>query len=185
MRGSRQGSFEAAIAPRRGARAALLGALAVAALLPGSASAQGGSNLDRLLRLPDTYEYSTEEKGGATRSEWRQRFAEATTALTEAEKTLAASQKKLSEVAGEKSQWQFSPPGVPAQSTEDSSASYQLREQVRRQRAEVDRAKARLRELDVRANLAGVPEEWRTASTNARSSDAVDDGSGTRPGPVR
>lgn len=139
----------------------------------------GSPGLDRLLRIPESVGYSTDEKGGATRSEWRQRFDDARGAVGSAERTLAASQTKLATVAGSKSEWQFSPPGVPSQPSEDSSSNFQLREQVRRQRGELDRARVRLRELDVQANLAGVPEEWRGPSTDARSSDAPGDGSGT------
>ena len=179
-------SAEGGIARRRAARAVLRGALLATLLIGGIARAQsGGPGLDRLLKLPDANEYSTEERGGATRSEWRQRFVEAHAAVADAEKSLEASQKKLGEAAGEKSDWQLTPPGVPAQSSEDSSSSYQLREQVRRQRVELDRAKGRLRELDVKANLAGVPDDWRGPSTNPGSSDAVSDGSGTRAEPAR
>ena len=43
----------------------------------------------------------------------------------------------------------------------DSPVDYQLREEVRRREAEVTRLETELRELEVEANLAGVPEEWR------------------------
>jgi hypothetical protein len=159
--------------------AVALGALAAIAAAPAPAPAQSGPGLDRLLKIPDAVGYSTDEKGGATRAEWRQRFADARNAVGSAERALAASQSKLATAAGEKSEWQFSPPGVPSQPSEDSSSNFQLREQVRRQRGELDRARARLRELDVQANLAGVPEEWRESSTDAGSGDAVKNGSGT------
>lgn len=155
------------------------------AVLPIAALAQeprsGSPGLDRLLRIPDSVEFSSELKGGATRAEWRGRFDDARSALAKAEASLAESQAKLAEAAGEKSEWQFSPPGVPAREVnEDSSSNFPLREQVRRNRGEVERAKARLRELDVQANLAGVPEEWRGPSTEADSGDAASDDSGTR-----
>jgi hypothetical protein len=157
--------------------------LAAALLLGGPAHAQPGAaspSLDRLLKIPDATDYSTDVKGGASRAEWRQRFGDARSAVASAERALAASQAKLADSAGEKSEWQFSPPGVPAQeATQDSSSNYQLREQVRRQRGELDRSRARLRELDVQANLAGVPEEWRGSSTDAGSGDAAKNGSGT------
>jgi hypothetical protein len=142
------------------------------------AAAQPG--LDKLLKIPDTTEYSTDLRGGAPRAGWRQRFHEARTAVDAAEKALAASQSKLATAAAEKSEWQFSPPGLPsAQPSEDSSSNFQLREQVRRQRGEVDRAHARLRELEVQANLAGVPADWRDPGTEANSGDAAKDESGT------
>jgi hypothetical protein len=172
-------------AKRGGGALLVIAWLALAGIAAAQTPGSGSPGLDRLLRLPDASEYSTDEKGGASRSEWRQRFSEARGALAKAEKSLEQSQAKLAAAAGEKSQWQFSPPGVPSQGNEESSSSYQLREEVRRQRGEVDRARARLRELDVQANLAGVPEEWRTSSTDARSGDAPGDGSETGPQPRR
>ncbi len=154
-------------------------ALAAGGLGPGApAFAQPG--LDKLLKIPDSTEYSTDLRGGASRAEWRQRFHEARTAVDAAQKALSESQSKLAKVASEKSEWQFSPPGVPSQQpSEDSSSNFQLREQVRRQRGELDRARVRLRELDVQANLAGVPADWRDASTESKPGDAAKDGSGT------
>lgn len=146
----------------------------------GQQPSSGSSGLDRLMRIPESVGYSTDEKGGASRAEWRKRFGDARNAVSNAEKALAASQSKLATVAESKGDWQFSPPGVPAQQpSEDSSSNFQLRELVRRQRGELDRARARLRELNVQANLAGVPEEWRGPSTDAHSSDGPGDGSGT------
>jgi len=135
---------------------------------PGS-SDPGGPGLDQLLKLPGSVEFSAEKKGGATRNEWRQRFHEARTSVKAAEVALKKAQDELAEVAGSKDDWQFNPPGLPAEASTDSGSSVQLRQEVKRQRGEVDRSKARLRELDVEANLAGVPEDWRDPSTAARS----------------
>jgi hypothetical protein len=138
---------------------------------PGS-SDPGGPDLDQLLKLPTSTEYSTEKKGGATRSEWRQRFHEARASVKAAEKALKKAQDELAEVAGSKDDWQFTPPGLPAGANdEDSTSSFKLRQEVKRQKSEVDRSKARLRELEVEANLGGVPEDWRDPSTEARSDD--------------
>lgn len=134
-----------------------------------SSSDPRGPGLDQLLKLPGSVEFSAEKKGGATRNEWRQRFHEARTSVKAAEVALKKAQDQLAEVAGSKDDWQFSPPGLPAEASTDSGSSIQLRQEVKRQRGEVDRSKARLRELDVEANLAGVPEEWRDPSTAARS----------------
>jgi hypothetical protein len=132
----------------------------------------GGPGLDQLLKLPTSVEYSTEKKGGATRSEWRQRFHDARTSVTNAEKALKKAQDELAEVAGSKDDWQFTPPGLPEGANDaDSTTSYKLRQEVKRQRSEVERSKARLRELEVAANLGGVPEDWRDPSTEARSGD--------------
>lgn len=55
--------------------------------------------------------------------------------------------------------WQMSAPGAPAGS-ETSPMSFRLRQELRRQRDELASAERRLTELEVEANLAGVPEEW-------------------------
>jgi hypothetical protein len=160
--------------------------LALAAILLSPAMATGqGPDLDRLLKLPDSVEFTSEKKAGATRSEWRQRFSEAREAVGDAETELEKAQAELAKVAGSKSEWQMAPPGLPAQPSEDSSSSFQLRQTVKRQRAELDRARARLRELEVEANLAGVPEEWRQSSTDTRSSDRSGDDSATAPAATR
>ncbi len=129
----------------------------------------GGPDLDQLLKLPSSVEFAAEKKGGATRNEWRQRFHEARTAVKEADVALKKAQDELAEVAGAKDDWQFTPPGLPAEASTDAGGSVQLRQEVKRQRGEVDRSKSRLRELDVEANLAGVPDAWRDPSTEARS----------------
>lgn len=154
---------------------ALVSLLALAAAHPAEAQPE----LDRLLKLPESMQYSSEKVGGATRTEWRNRFAEARASVTDGEKALEKAQAELAEVAGSKSEWQFAPPGVPAQSDENSSASYQLRQDVKRKRTEVDRARIRLRELQVEANLAGVPPDWRGESTDPDSSAPSSDDSET------
>jgi hypothetical protein len=155
--------------------------LMLAAHAPRPGLAQGDPpDLDRLLKLPDSMEYSSDEKAGATRSEWRQRFYDAHAGVASAEKALEKAQSELKETVGAKSEWQLAPPGMPADaSSEDSSSAFQLRQEVKRRRGEVDRTRARLRELEVEANLAGVPQEWRSPSTPAASSHATDDDSGT------
>ncbi|RIL05080.1 MAG: hypothetical protein DCC71_11685 [Proteobacteria bacterium] len=144
-----------------------------------------GPDLDRLLKLPDSVEYTAEKKAGATRSEWRQRFSEARKAVDDAKSALETAQAELARVAGSKSEWQMAPPGLPAQPSEDSSSSFQLRQTVKRQRSELDRARARLRELEVEANLAGVPDDWRQPSTDTRSSHRPGDDSATAPAATR
>ena len=130
---------------------------------------RGGPGLDQLLKLPSSTEFSAEKKGSATRNEWRQRFHEARTSVKSAEVAVKKAQDELAEVAGSKGDWQFTPPGLPAESNADATSSFQLRQELKRQRGELERSKARLRELEVAANLAGVPEDWRDPSTEARS----------------
>jgi hypothetical protein len=71
-------------------------------------------------------------------------------------------------LAGEKAGWQMSAPGVQAMNPEDSPVSYELRQELRRQREEIERFERRLRELEVEAKLAGVPDEWLAAVEDAR-----------------
>jgi hypothetical protein len=132
----------------------------------------GPPSLDQLLKLPKSVEFESERKGGATRSEWRQRFADARTAVTTAEAALAKAQQALAADVGVKSDWQFTPPGLPGggNPNPDASANYQLSQEVKRQRVELARAQARLRELEVQANLAGVPDDWRGEPSSATTS---------------
>ncbi len=92
--------------------------------------------------------------------------------MKSADTALKKAQDELAEVAGSKDEWQFSPPGLPAEpGDEDTTSSFQLRQEVKRQRSEVDRSRSRLRDLEVEANLDGVPDDWRDPSTEARSGD--------------
>jgi hypothetical protein len=146
-----------------------LAAIASSAQLARAADPATAPGLDQLLKLPSSAEFSAEKKGSATRNEWRQRFHEARTSAKSAEVAVKKAQDELAEVAGSKDDWQFTPPGLPAESNADATSSFQLRQELKRQRGELERSKARLRELEVEANLAGVPEDWRDPSTEARS----------------
>jgi hypothetical protein len=115
-------------------------------------------SLDKLLKLPDTMEYDVERRGGATRSEWRTRFREARGALEKAKARKAEAQKKLEDAASDSS-WRFAPPG--ASGTTEATENYKLVQEVKRQDAEIQRLDKHLRDLEVEANLAGVPEDWR------------------------
>ncbi len=114
--------------------------------------------LDKLLKLPDSMEYDVERKGGATRSEWRTRFREARDQLEKAKARKAEAQKKLEGSASDSS-WRFAPPG--ASGATDATENYKLIQEVKREDAEIQRLDKRLRDLEVEANLAGVPEDWR------------------------
>ena len=124
--------------------------------------------LDRLLKLPDSLDLETPRHGGATRSEWRSRFAEARKDLEGARAALEAAQREMGELAGEKSGWQMGAPGVQAMNPENSPVSYELRQEIRRQRDEIERFERRLQELEVEAKLAGVPDEWLAEAEDAR-----------------
>ena len=126
--------------------------------------ASAAPDLEHLLKLPDT-DYGFEKKGGATRSEWRSRFLEARSGLEAAQAALAKAEHALAGAAGDNKAWTFTPPGLPAGANMNETDDAQLRQEVKKDRAEVDRAQTRLRELEVQANLAGVPEDWRGPRT--------------------
>jgi hypothetical protein len=116
--------------------------------------------LDALLRLPEqSPKPETESAGVGDRKEWEARFAAARTELELAREALAASQAELGELAVDGNAWQMAPPGAGA-NTENSPVSYKLRQDIRRQRGDVEQAERALTELRIEANLAGVPEDW-------------------------
>jgi len=123
--------------------------------------------LDQLLRIPRTTPIENARRGGATRSEWQARFTEAEENLEQARAALATAREELEGLAGEQGNWQMAAPGMPQGSSESSPLSYRLLQEIRRQREEVARFERRLRDLQIEANLAGVPEEWLAAADDA------------------
>lgn len=149
-------------------------ALLVTALLAvsGAAQAQGEAltspgkpDLDKLLKLPEDLEFDVEKRGGLTRSEWVARFDEARQSLQVARASLAEAQERLSRFAGRADNWNMAPPGLPVEAAESGADTQKLRDEIRRWRSEIERSEGRLRELDVEASLAGVPDSWRGART--------------------
>lgn len=123
--------------------------------------------LDQLLRLPPPRPSSagdpTDRPGGATAPEWRARFAAARAEIARAEEALDEAQAKLARISTSSGQWQMSAPGLGGKTNSDptnSPVSYELHQEVRRQREEIERGERRLQELKVEASLAGVPEAW-------------------------
>jgi hypothetical protein len=148
-------------APGLGAALALLAAAAWGeepiAERPGGEPA----GLERLLKLPESRSYEVDRRGGLSRGEWRTRFLELRTSLDGERKALAAAQARLDEAAVSASNWQMAPiPGMEA--SPDAPLDYQLRLEIRRRKSEIERLEKKLRELEIEANLAGVPEEWRS-----------------------
>jgi hypothetical protein len=119
-------------------------------------------DLDRLLELPDSVKLEPETRGGATKAEWRARFQSAREDLAAARAALAATQAKLEDVASGTSAWKMGAPGLGADlgGNADAPLDYSLSNEMRRNREEVERSERRLNELQVEANLAGVPPEW-------------------------
>jgi hypothetical protein len=160
-----------------------LGLLAGASLAGADPAAEppGNVGLDQLLKLPGGLEFDVERRGGLTRSEWITRFDEARKSLESAREGLADAQERLSRVAGRKDNWNMAPPGLPVEAAESGGDTYRLRDEVRRRRGEIERAEARLRELDIEASLAGLPASWRGQGTDPSSeNDSVPRGSAAR-----
>jgi hypothetical protein len=140
-------------------------ALALLAASLGGANAEpepeAPAQLERLLTLPDSKSYSVDRKGGLSRGEWRSRFGELQEALAGERKGLADAEAKLDEAAGSASNWQMAPvPGL--EPSPDAPLDYQLRVAIRRHRSEIERLERKLQQLEIEANLAGVPTEWRS-----------------------
>ena len=125
-------------------------------------SGESSPTLDRLLELPAGLNYGGGQKGGLTPGEWRVRYQELRRALEYEEKALADAQAELDKVASTSSAWTLAAPipGAGAASS-DAPLDYQLRQVIRRHKNEIEHLERALRELDVRADLAGVPAEWR------------------------
>ncbi len=125
--------------------------------------------LDKLMKLPDSYSAPAAERRGKglTADQWRDRFAAADRDVVTAEKDLRNAQAALEKLAGSTSSWQMSAPGMLGGGTagsdgETGPVSFRLREAVRMRKVAVEGAKRDRRELVVEANLAGVPDDWRT-----------------------
>jgi len=118
--------------------------------------------LDQLLKLPSSLELEPEVRGGATRAEWRSRFQTAREELAAARAALARTQAKLEDVAGESSAWKMGAPGLGTpQGGSQGPLDYAISTEMKRNREELQRSERRLSELEVEANLAGVPDSWR------------------------
>jgi hypothetical protein len=121
-------------------------------------------DLDQLLQLPDSLELEPEVRGGATKAEWRARFQSAREDLAAARSALAKTQAKLEEVASGTSAWKMGAPGLGAVdlgANSEAPLDYSLSNEMRRNREEVERSERRLTELEIEAELAGVPRDWK------------------------
>jgi hypothetical protein len=118
--------------------------------------------IDQLLKLPVSYQQRSAEQthAGATKKEWQERFRSARDALEIARAELARTRKELEALAGQSSSWQVAAPGQPAPS-ENSPLSFRLRQEIRRRSEALEDAERDLQDLEIRANLAEVPEDWR------------------------
>lgn len=144
-------------------------ALVAALLLPAGGSFAAGEepvSLDRLLKIPSsapTGRVEAEKKGGRTKNQWLERYRTVQRDLEKAQENLAESRAVLEERMGnETSSWKMAAPGMgDASQTSDAPTDYKLTQQLKRDREELARSERAVQDLDVEANLAGVPEDWR------------------------
>jgi hypothetical protein len=115
--------------------------------------------LDQLLKLPTSVEYDLERKGGATRTEWKGRYKAAQADVASAKKAYDSAMGKLEKAAVGADSWRFVPPGGDV--TAENQDNVRIRQDVTKKRDELARAEKRLKDLDVEADLASVPPEWR------------------------
>jgi hypothetical protein len=125
-----------------------------------AAEAPPSVGLDRLLKLPASVSTGVERRGGMTRGEWRGRFEKIERSLSSEEAGLAAAQKERDRVAGSSDQWLL---GAPGMTNTEAPLDYRLRQEINRHKEEIERLKSDRTSLEVEANLAGVPEDWRRA----------------------
>ncbi len=124
--------------------------------------------LDDLLQLPSGYGRASRSVAGAGEAEWRRRFRESQDAVLSARSSLEETKRELDSLAleGGSSQWQVAPPGAAGAdgggaASSNSPLSFRLRQELKRQREQLDEANKALRELRIEADLAGVPQGWR------------------------
>jgi hypothetical protein len=124
---------------------------------PQHAPATKPLELDRLLRPPGVAVVPSTEPsyGGRDRAAWQEQFIGARAEVVDLEGKVENIQNRLRQVtAGD---WNYSPSGGEAVDPE----VMKLRAQLRRDRQSLEASRQRLRDLQVEASLAGVPEEWR------------------------
>lgn len=127
--------------------------------------------LDQLMKLPSSAPTDAQiaRKGGDTKPEWQARFRSARKDVAEADRELQEVREELEELAGEGSSWKMSAPGMGSvEAPTDTPMDYQLSRRLKSKRAESKRTRQALHELEVEANLAGVPEEWRHSEPESR-----------------
>jgi len=93
--------------------------------------------------------------GGKDQKAWEDEFRRAREEVSDLEGKVEAGTKHLRSAAG--GEWNYSPAGGEPTDPE----VLKLRAQLRRDRQSLETSRQRLRDLDVEASLAGVPEEWR------------------------
>lgn len=149
---------------------------AAPALAEPEAAAEVGAEavpLNRLLRLPagSGVGSQVERHGGHTKPQWQTRFRDAREAHSAATEAIALTREKIEKKVLEDGggAWRMGAPGLgslqDAGDGGDSPLDYQLTQRLRRNREELARAERELQDLEVEANLASVPPDWRAMPT--------------------
>lgn len=129
--------------------------------------------LGQLLHLPKSYQSTTSEPGPrGTADEWRARYAAADQDIAEARAKLKRLHGQLEKHAEEASSWNVAAPGLGVANPEDVPMNFTLSQQIRVQKERVEQVRRKRRMLDVEADLAGVPDDWRTDPSSARRAGA-------------
>ncbi len=113
-------------------------------------------DLERLLRPPPVAGVKPQRPGGKDRATWAADFASLREEIANLEQGIAAAQARLREASP--GDWSFTPTGGGMPSDPEV---LRLRAQLRRDRQSLEGARQRLRDLDVEASLAGVPDGWK------------------------
>ncbi len=115
--------------------------------------------LERFLRVPGGDVAPSDLRGGRGRRAWFEAFGKAESEVTELEGRIAEAQQALR--ARSSGEWGYTPQGA---STPTDPEVLKLRADLRRDRQSLEAARTRLRDLEVEASLAGVPEDWRVSA---------------------
>jgi hypothetical protein len=113
-------------------------------------------DLDRLLHPSAIHlQPSGKTYSGRDQKAWQEEFKRARQEVSDLEGKVEAGQARLRSAAT--GEWNYTPAGGEVTDPE----VLKLRSKLRRDRQSLEASRQRLRDLDVEASLAGVPEEWR------------------------
>jgi TolA-binding protein len=119
-------------------------------------------HLDQLLKLPDQTSYTMDKRGGLSRGEWRDLFQRVRGQLDQEKKALTAAEARMDQVARGKNPWKVGPQIPGFSSGSDAPMDYELQREIKARRASVHDLEEQLRQLNIKADLAGVPADWRS-----------------------
>lgn len=122
---------------------------------PPKAEQKPSLGLDSLLTPRSVVLHETGLRGGKDREAWRQEFEQARNEVAELEKQVASVQQVIRDK--HRGDWGYTPTGGGAPSDPEI---LRLRAELKRDRQSLETAQNRLRDLEVEASLAEVPDSW-------------------------